>query len=242
MNRSSSKSGKSEVSKSIQNELKKIELSNKQKELVDVIKEHDITFIQGPAGTAKTYTACYAALDIFSKDKDNFYNKIIISKPIQESGEKLGFLPGDVSEKIYQYKLSYDNNFEKILGKFLYRAYPEIITFEPLAYMRGYNYDNAIMLLDEAQNCDLRQLHMFVTRMGKNSKVVVFGDVSQYDIKSDLVGLPIYAELCRGIDGVGNFEFNNADIVRNKILIEITEKYEKWKYDNKSRDKNMLKS
>jgi len=160
--------------------------------------------------------------------------KVILCKPIQEAGEKLGFLPGEVDEKIAPYIQSYKSNIEKIIGpektKIMFEK--KIFDFEPLAYMRGNTYDNALMILDEAQNADYKQLMLFVTRMGKDSKVVVAGDVSQHDIIKSKVSLPSFMDMLRGIKGVGFHVFGEKDIVRAKILQEIVNKYDKWKADN----------
>jgi phosphate starvation-inducible PhoH-like protein len=157
-------------------------LSEKQSELYKGIRNSILTVVHGPAGTSKTYTTCYTALALLADKK---IEKIIITKPIQESGENLGALPGNVNEKIDPYRQSYYTTFCKILGKstvdFLFSS--EEIVFDPLDYMRGSTYDNCIMLLDECQNASIKQLMLWVTRLGKDSKAVMMGDVSQYDIK-----------------------------------------------------------
>lgn len=107
-----------------------------------------------------------------------------------------------------------------------------IIEFRPLAYMRGATFDHCLMILDEAQNADFKQLMLFITRMGKDSKVLICGDVSQYDIAKSKVALPEFIELLSGINGLGIHQFKDEDIVRNKILIQITDRYEKWKSEN----------
>jgi phosphate starvation-inducible PhoH-like protein len=108
----------------------------------------------------------------------------------------------------------------------------ELIKYEPLAYMRGRTFHDCIMILDEAQNADFRQLMLFISRMGKGSKVVVSGDVSQYDIEKNKVALPSFVKMLDGIMGIGDFVFTKEDIMRDKILIEITDRYEKWKSEN----------
>jgi phosphate starvation-inducible PhoH-like protein len=130
---------------------------------------------------------------------------------------------------------SYRTNLEKIVGwdNLIKLEGDGLIEFRPLAYMRGATFDNCLMVLDEAQNADFRQLMLFITRMGKNSKVLICGDVSQYDISRDKVALPKFIEMMDGIKGMGIHTFGDSDIVRNKILIEITERYEKWKTNNK---------
>jgi len=205
-------------------------LTPKQQELYKSIRNNIFTIVQGPAGTSKTFTACYTSLCLLA---DRKIDKIIITKPIQESGENLGFLPGDIDEKTAPYMRSYITNFEKILGKqsteFLKTSGD--ICVEPLAYMRGVTYDNSIILLDEAQNATMKQLVLWITRLGKNSKAVLMGDISQYDIKKRDSRFLEFIEMVKGVEDVSTFEFNSDDIVRNKFLIDIVNKYEEWKMD-----------
>lgn len=229
--RSPKKPKKSYHAPKLEHELKKTELNQTQTEYSKKIIDNEITICYGPAGTSKTFTACYSALKLLS---DGIINKIILVKPIQESGERLGFLPGTVEEKLEPYVESYRSNFCKIIPKDTLTQLEAdgSIEFKPLAYMRGATYDSAIMILDEAQNADFRQLMLFITRMGRDSKVLLSGDVSQYDIAKSLVSLPKFIDLLAGVEGLAVHAFGNSDIVRNKILIEITERYEKWKGKN----------
>ena len=207
-----------------------IELSIKQNELYKGIRNNTLTVCQGPAGTSKTFTACYTSLALLADKK---IDQIILTKPIQESGENLGFLPGTVEEKVDPYMKSYFSNFEKIIGKasFEWLKSTEQIIVEPLAYMRGTTYDRSIMLLDEAQNCTMTQLMLWVTRLGSESKAILMGDVSQYDIKKRDSKFLEFIQLIDGVQQVNNFRFGVEDIVRNKFLIDIVDRYEKWKYD-----------
>ena len=211
-----------------QNQLKKIQLRQTQKKYLNTIENNEITFCYGPAGTSKTFTACYTALKLLSEKK---IKEVILCKPIQEAGERLGFLPGDKDEKIDPYMKSYRSNIEKIIGveqtKTLFDR--KIIKFEPLAYMRGDTYDDALMILDEAQNATFKQLMLFVTRMGRDSKVVVTGDVSQHDIAANQVSLPDFIKLIEDVRGVGTHIFKDSDIVRAKILQDVVKRYDKWK-------------
>jgi phosphate starvation-inducible PhoH-like protein len=206
-------------------------LKGRQEEYKNTILNNKITFCHGPAGTSKTFTTIYSALQLLAEGK---ISQIILSKPIQESGEKLGFLPGTVDEKIKPFMESYMDSMAQIVGKdtATWLMAIEMIKFEPLAYMRGRTFHDCIMILDEAQNADFRQLMLFVSRMGKGSKAVVSGDVSQYDIEKNKVALPNFVKMLEGIDGIGYFQFQKEDIMRDKILIEITDRYEKWKSEN----------
>ena len=211
--------------------MKTIRLRPGQRDYVDTISKNDITFCYGPAGTSKTFTACYTALQMLQNKE---IKEIILCKPIQEAGEKLGHLPGGIEDKVDPYMKSYKSNLIKIIGHELTETLFEkkIIRFEPLAYMRGDTFDDALMVLDEAQNANFKQLMLFVTRMGSKSKVVVTGDVSQADIQASQVSLPDFINLIQDVKGVGTHIFTEKDIVRAKILQEVVVRYDKWKIQN----------
>lgn len=215
----------------ISNSLKIIQLRQSQKAYVRQVIENQIIFCHGPAGTSKTFTACYVALKMFA---DGDINKIILCKPLEDSGRSLGFIPGDIDEKIAPYLKSYKSNIEKMIGveKTQLMFDKNLISFEPLAYMRGDTYDDALMILDEAQNAEMKALMLFVTRMGKNSKCVVAGDINQYDIQKSKVSLPKFIEIIGDVKGVGIHLFTEKDIVRAKILIDIVKRYDSWKEEN----------
>jgi phosphate starvation-inducible PhoH-like protein len=209
-----------------------VHLSEKQQELYKGIRNNILTVVHGPAGTSKTYTTCYAALALLADKK---IEKIIITKPIQESGENLGFLPGSMEDKLHPYKQSYYTTFCKIIGKttvdFLFST--EEIVFEPLAYMRGSTYDNCIMLLDECQNASIKQIMLWVTRLGNDSRAVMMGDTSQYDVRKRDSGYNDFIKMVDGMNDLCLFEFNNEDIVRNKFLIQIANRYDKYRSEQK---------
>ena len=212
--------------------LNNIKLSEKQIELVKQIDNNTISVITGPAGTSKTFIDCYYAIECLKQKK---FSKIIMTKPVQESGEKLGALPGTIEEKINPHYESFKLILLKFIDKLLLEklVHDDIIQFRPLAYMRGANFDDALLILDEAQNCDIRQLMLFVTRMGENSKVIISGDVHQSDITKYHVALPFFADMISDIEGVCAYQFSYEDIRRNKILIEVTRRYEQLKLEDK---------
>lgn len=209
-----------------------IVLNPKQTEYFKTIKDSTLTICHGPAGTSKTFVFCYSALQLLLNGD---IDRIILTKPIKESGENLGFLPGTVEEKIEPFIMSYLTNFYKIIGEGntkLLMAEKKIIA-EPLAYMRGSTYDNALMALDEAQNSSLSQLMLWITRIGKDTKAVMMGDTSQYDIREKDAKFSDFIKMVRGVTDVSMFEFNKEDIVRNKFLIEIVDRYEKYRSEHR---------
>ena len=214
-----------------------VELTPKQNDLYKGVRNNILTVVHGPAGTSKTFTTCYTALALLADKK---IEKIIITKPIQESGENLGSLPGTVGEKIDPYRQSYYTTFCKIIGKqntdFLFST--EEIKFEPLAYMRGSTYDNCIMLLDECQNASIKQLMLWVTRLGRDSKAVMMGDTSQYDVRRRDSGYNDFIKMVGGMSDLFLFEFENKDIVRNKFLVEIANRYDKYRFEEEEKYKN----
>jgi len=200
-------------------------LKDKQKSFLEVFQNNDVVICIGPAGTSKTFISCYSALKELAASK---YHRIILTKPMEESGEKMGFLPGDVEEKMNPYYESYTVTLNKLITRpkveDLFNE--EALEYRPLSFMRGATFDESIMILDEAQNCDVRQLILFVTRMGRNSKVVILGDVTQTDIDPRSSGISFFIEMLKEIPRIGVFEFSREDIVRNPLLVQITDRYE----------------
>ena len=201
----------------------------KQNEYVDCIKKHDLIFSIGAAGTGKTYLAvCYAVREL----KSGNYEKIILTRPAVEAGESLGFLPGDLKEKVDPYlRPLYDALYE-MLGKDGAEALIEkqVIEIAPLAYMRGRTLENAFIILDEAQNATSDQLKMFLTRLGFNSKMVITGDISQVDLPSSKKsGLKLSRDLLSDLTEVGSITFDHYDVVRHPLVGKIIEKFEQLK-------------
>lgn len=214
--------------KLVARDFKNLSFTPKQKEYKESIFNNTITFCWGPAGSSKTFSACYAALRLLEKGE---VEKIICTKPIKEAGEFLGSLPGDVWEKISPHMESFITTMEKIISKEKLGSLINEgkIEFKPIAYLRGGTMDDSVMILDEAQNCDMKQIMLYVTRMGRGTKVIVAGDVTQHDIRLDKVALPHFIKMVRGIDSIGFVEFDENDIVRAEILREIVKRYEEWR-------------
>lgn len=199
--------------------------SRNQQLLVDAYEDHDLLFAIGPAGSGKTYTAIALAVRAL---KNREVKRIILSRPAVEAGEKLGFLPGDMKEKIDPYlQPLYDALQDMIPGAKL-NEYMErgVIQIAPLAFMRGRTLADAIVILDEAQNTTTAQLKMFLTRLGINGKMIVTGDLTQIDLPaSQKSGLRDAIERLRGIEGIAIVEFNQKDIVRHPLVKHIVSAY-----------------
>lgn len=197
-----------------------------QKIFIDAISRNDITFAIGPAGTGKTYLAVVYAVACL---KNQEFKKIILTRPAVEAGENLGFLPGDLKEKVDPYLRPLYDALHDMLGveqteKMLEKGQIEIA---PLAYMRGRTLDNAFVILDEAQNTLPSQMKMFLTRMGFRSKIIVTGDITQIDLRKDQrSGLIQAVSLLKSIDEIAFVEMTTADVVRHPLVAKILEKYE----------------
>lgn len=197
-----------------------------QKRYVDSIKKSDIVFGIGPAGTGKTYLAMALAVKAF---KDKEVERIILTRPAVEAGESLGFLPGDLQEKVDPYlRPLYDALFD-ILGAETYLKYKErgLIEVAPLAYMRGRTLDSSFIILDEAQNTTNEQMKMFLTRLGNGSKAVITGDITQIDLpRGKKSGLKQAENILKNIKGVDFCYFQKSDVVRHRLVQKIIEAYE----------------
>lgn len=197
-----------------------------QKKYVEAIKKNLVTLGIGPAGTGKTYLAVAAAVAAF---RDKQVNRIILTRPAVEAGERLGFLPGDLQSKVDPYlRPLYDALFE-MLGPETYQKYLERGNIEvaPLAYMRGRTLDDSFIILDEAQNTSREQMKMFLTRMGFGSKIVITGDVTQIDLPSDKVsGLKEAMRVLNGVEDIAICRLGQADVVRHVIVQRIIKAYE----------------
>ena len=198
-----------------------------QKEYLSAIRANSITFGVGPAGTGKTYLAVAMAVKAF-KSKD--VSRIILTRPAVEAGEKLGFLPGDLQNKVDPYlRPLYDGLFD-LLGAETFQKLVEkqAIEVAPLAYMRGRTLDDAFIILDEAQNTTPEQMKMFLTRMGVGSKVVVTGDVTQVDLpEKTRSGLVDALHILKGIDGIAQVYLTEKDVVRHRLVQQIVKAYER---------------
>lgn len=210
--------------------------SENQLKLVREFEKNDMLFAIGPAGSGKTYTAIALAVRAL---KNKEIKKIILSRPAVEAGEKLGFLPGDMKDKIDPYLQPLYDALQDMIPAAKLKEYMElnIIQIAPLAFMRGRTLNDAVVILDEAQNTTTQQIKMFLTRMGMNTKMIVTGDMTQIDLPSSQAsGLVQALKILKGVKGISFIELNKKDIVRHKLVIRIVEAYEKFeekKYDKK---------
>ena len=199
-----------------------------QKKFVECVKKNDVVFAIGPAGTGKTYVAVALAVRAL---KNKEIKRIIITRPAVEAGENLGFLPGDLQEKIDPYLRPVYDALDDMIPSEKLKYYREnrIIEIAPLAYMRGRTLSNSFILLDEAQNTTPMQLKMFLTRLGQHSKLIINGDRTQVDLKpNQKSGLDEAMQILRGVKGIGFVELNEKDVIRHAVVKEIIKAYEKF--------------
>ncbi|GBD89698.1 phoH-like protein [bacterium BMS3Abin04] len=203
-----------------------------QIEYLKIMKENDICFAVGPAGTGKTFLAVAFALSALKK---GIVERIVLARPAVEAGESLGFLPGDFKEKIDPYLRPLLDALQDMLPGEQLRSYLEkgVIEIVPLAYMRGRTLNHSYVILDEAQNSTALQMKMFLTRLGPNSKAIITGDITQIDLPSHVVSGLIEAKaILKNVDGVGFVNFNKGDVVRHKLVKDIINAYEKYTNGN----------
>lgn len=208
-----------------------------QQRLVDSVLKNDLTFALGPAGTGKTYVAIALAVRAL---KNREVRKIILSRPAVEAGEKLGFLPGDMKDKIDPYLQPLYDALEDMIPAVKLKEYLEtnVIQIAPLAFMRGRTLNDAVIVLDEAQNTTTHQIKMFLTRLGMNAKMIVTGDATQIDLpRSVNSGLIQALKILKGVQGVGLVEFGKKDIVRHALVQRIVEAYERFDSEQRSQPK-----
>jgi len=202
-----------------------------QRKYLEAIEKNDIVFAIGPAGTGKTYLASAVAVDYL---KSGRVQRIVLTRPAVEAGEKLGFLPGDLTEKVDPYlRPLYDALIDMVgIEKFISLREKNVIEIAPLAYMRGRTLNNAFIILDEAQNTTYEQMKMFLTRMGFGSKVIVNGDITQIDIEEQS-GLVIAQEILKDIDGIAFVYLTDADVVRHPLVKKIIRAYDSFEKNKK---------
>lgn len=199
-----------------------------QKKYIESIKDNTVTIAVGPAGTGKTYLAVAMAVNAF---RSRAVNRIILTRPAVEAGEKLGFLPGDLQQKVDPYlRPLYDALFDMLGAENFQRCQERgDIEVAPLAYMRGRTLDDSFIILDEAQNTTSEQMKMFLTRLGVNSKAVVTGDITQIDLPDGKKsGLKEVVHILKGIEGIATVKFSDKDVVRHRLVQEIIRAYEKY--------------
>jgi len=200
-----------------------------QKKYYEAVLKNDIVFAVGPAGTGKTYQAVACAVSAL---KNNEVEKIVITRPVVEAGERLGFLPGDLKDKVDPYLTPLYDALYKMLDRDKLKAYLDrkIIEIAPLAYMRGRTLHNSFMILDEAQNSTKMQMKMFLTRLGVTSKAIITGDVTQTDLeKNEISGLVDAIKVLQKIKGISFIELDEEDIVRHQLVKDIIKAYKKRK-------------
>ena len=199
--------------------------TNNQKEYIKSIIENDVIFCTGPSGTGKSFIAAGIAAEHLFKGK---IDSIVVTRPLICSGKDIGSLPGEINEKIKPYLAPMEENLKYFLGRDKLGLYinNRQIRFEPLETMRGMTFNNSYMILDEAQNCTLEQIKMFITRIGQNSKVIINGDTKQTDLYNN-IGLSICVQKLKNVNGVGICELGYHDIQRNGIIGNILNALEK---------------
>ena len=214
--------------------------SENQQQLIDAYEKNDMVFAVGPAGTGKTYLSIALAVKAL---KEKAIKKIILSRPAVEAGEKLGFLPGDMKDKIDPYLQPLYDALEDMIPAVKLQDMMEkhIIQIAPLAFMRGRTLSDAVVILDEAQNTTSQQIRMFLTRMGMNTKMIITGDLTQIDLpREQRSGLKEALKILDGVEGIGVVKLGQKDIVRHKLVTRIVDAYDK--YDKKGEEQRAEKA
>ena len=209
-----------------------------QQLLVKAFEENDLVFATGPAGSGKTFVAIALAVKAL---KNKMVRKIILSRPAVEAGEKLGFLPGEMKDKLDPYLQPLYDALQDMIPPAKLKEYMEnnVIQIAPLAFMRGRTLNDAVIILDEAQNTTTHQIKMFLTRLGMNAKMIVTGDMTQIDLPAAATsGLKEAMSILKGVEGIGKVEFTKKDIVRHKLVQRIVEAYDKF---DRSRQRTLKK-
>lgn len=213
---------------------KGVRLTPRQAQLASLIVDNKITIVTGPAGTAKTFVACHTALKLFAADK---CERIIITKPTEiVGGSNLGFLPGSLDEKLAVYMESFNDAFEDILegDSFRQMISAKEIIYKPVQFVRGRTFKNSVVIIDEFQSFDIRELKDLVTRMGKdNCKMIFLGDMKQADIDKKYVAVNIFKEVLRGLPHIAQFEFTSEDNMRDELVKLILERFDQFEAEQK---------
>lgn len=210
--------------------------SANQEAMVRMVEEHDLTFATGPAGSGKTFIAIVMAVKMLRSKQ---VRRIILSRPAVEAGEKLGFLPGEMKDKLDPYLQPLYDALMELVPPLKLKEYMEsgVIQIAPLAFMRGRTLNDAVVILDEAQNTTTHQMKMFLTRLGQNSKMIVTGDISQIDLPSGTTsGLKEAQHLLKHVEGIGNIVFEKKDIMRHGLVKEIVAAYEEMEHKKSKKE------
>ena len=213
-----------------------------QQKLVNAFENNDLVFATGPAGSGKTFVAIALAVKAL---KNKEVRKIILSRPAVEAGEKLGFLPGEMKDKLDPYLQPLYDALQDMIPVAKLKEYMEnnVIQIAPLAFMRGRTLNDAVIILDEAQNTTTHQIKMFLTRLGTNAKMIITGDVTQIDLPpTDTSGLIQAMQILKNVNGIGKVEFTKKDIVRHKLVQRIVEAYDKFDKNKKKEAEEAKKS
>lgn len=203
------------------NGLFKTPLYDNQKQVINFLRENEVSIIFGEAGTSKDFCCLYRALEALDTKE---HSELVLIKPIVEVGQKIGFLPGDEMDKAEPYERSFKDNILKMIGKVNYTKHKKNIKFEPISFMRGNTYEYSSVILTEAQNCTLHELITVVTRVSKNSKIFINGDLLQSDI-GNKSGFKDFISIVEDIPGVGVLELGEEYQTRNPMIVKINRKY-----------------